>query len=216
MSQRKDQWDESQDDMLGGAQSTLQQGTFSADDIDEKVKRAQQLLMELKNQQDHLEREQKDLVELRQKQLEFEEGRRMMLDKLTRGLVVLQQQEIEIKREAEQIQMAGERFNEQLTEIEAINPSQWDGASLSDELTRALAKIDQARLTYDQTRVRLEALRDISVESPGSESEPDDSESNGLPSFSQMMRMGFAYTLPLIIMMALIWMWLVMRGLNHA
>lgn len=167
----------------------------TADDINLKVQQAQTQLLELKRQQEEIERQRRELEELSRKQREFEDGRRDILERLTRGLVVLERQEFEIKREAEQIQLVRETFGEHLKEVEAIRPQDWEAGALQAELTRALAIIDQAQTVHSQARARLESLRD----EPGDIEQMENESSSGRKSFGDMVRDGFAYSLPLIL-----------------
>jgi len=168
----------------------------TADDINLKVQQAQTQLLELKRQQEEIERQRRELEELSRKQREFEDGRREILEKLTRGLVVLERQEFEIKREAEQIQLVRETFGEHLKEVEAIRPQDWQPGALQAELTRALAIIDQAQAVHGQARARLDALREEPLDANGEAIE----EESGKKSFGDMVRDGFAYSLPVIIL----------------
>jgi hypothetical protein len=188
-----------QNDLLAAeaAQSAQESASgATADEINQKVQQAQTQLLELKRQQDEIERQKRELEELSRKQREFEEGRRDILEKLTRGLVVLERQEFEVKREAEQIQLIRETFGEHLKEVEQIKPQEWDAGELQAELTRALAIIDQAHAVHAQAKARLESLRE---EPEAGEAGDEESSLYGTKSFGLLLREGFAYTLPLIV-----------------
>lgn len=168
----------------------------TVDEINQKVQEAQAQLLELKRQQDEIERKKRELEELSRKQREFEEGRRDILEKLTRGLVVLERQEFEVKREAEQIQVIRETFGEHLKEIGDIKPQEWEESELQSELTRSLAVIDQAQAVHAQARARLEALR----EEPGNIENEENENTAGHKTFGSMVLEGFAYSFPLIVL----------------
>lgn len=183
-------WPDDDNDLLSSEGSS---SPATADEINLKVQQAQTQLLELKRQQEEIERQKRELEELSRKQREFEEGRRDILEKLTRGLVVIERQEFEVKREAEQIQLVRETFGEHLKEVEAIRPQDWEAGELQEQLTRALAIIDQAQAVHAQARARLESLREEQLD-------PDmiDGAAGG-KSFGSMVLEGFAYSLPLII-----------------
>lgn len=186
---------EEPDDLLAETSPQVSSGV-TADDINLKVQQAQTQLLELKRQQEEIERQRRELEELSRKQREFEDGRREILEKLTRGLVVLERQEFEIKREAEQIQLVRETFGEHLKEVEAIKPQDWQPGALQAELTRALAIIDQAQAVHGQARARLDALREEPLDTDGEAVTTDPSRKN----FGDMVRDGFAYSLPVILL----------------
>lgn len=175
------------------SETTSANAGVTADDINLKVQQAQTQLLELKRQQEEIERQRRELEELSRKQREFEDGRREILEKLTRGLVVLERQEMEIKREAEHIQLVRETFGDHLKEVESIKPQDWSPDALQAELTRALAVIDQAQAVHGQARARLEALQDEPFTA-----EQQEAGSDGRKSFGDMVRDGFAYSLPVL------------------
>jgi hypothetical protein len=179
-------------------------GNASSDEIDIKVQQAQNALIDLKRQQDEIERQKRELEDLSRKQREFEEGRREVLEKLTRGLVVLERQEFEIRREAEQIQGIREGFNEQIEQIESIKPQEWPPRELQSELTRALAIIDQALALYTQARARIEILREETAADELEESYREEGETLSGKTFASSLKQGFAFTLPLMVFLLIL------------
>src|SRR5271168_3520595 len=139
---------------------SAQDPTSTANEINIKVQRVEEQLLDLKRQQEEIERQKRELDELSRKQREFDEGRREIVEKLTRGLVLLERQEFEVKRELEQIKLVRDSFAEHLGDTESLNPADWSSEELPSELTRALARVDQAKSIYSQSRARLSALRE--------------------------------------------------------
>jgi vacuolar-type H+-ATPase subunit I/STV1 len=169
--------------------------TSTVNEINLKVQYAQEQILDLRRQQEEIERQKRELEDLSRKQREFDEGRREIVEKLTRGLVLLERQEFEVKRELEQIKIVRDNFAEHLGQIESLNPAEWSSEELSSELTKALARVDQAKSIYSQSRARLVALREIE-EGPGEMPadlgpEPMTEEK----SFGTMVKEGFAYSL---------------------
>jgi len=171
--------------------------TSTANEINLKVQRVEEQLLDLKRQQEEIERQKKELDELSRKQREFDEGRRDIVEKLTRGLVLLEREEFEVKRELEQIKIVRDSFAEHLGQTENINPADWSSEELPTELTKALARVDQAKAIYSQSRARLLALRQ-SEEAQGDDSIPSDlipeSSAPYEKSIGAMMREGFFYS----------------------
>jgi predicted RNase H-like nuclease (RuvC/YqgF family) len=173
--------------------------TSTANEINLKVQRVEEQLLDLKRQQEEIERQKKELDELSRKQREFDEGRREIVEKLTRGLVLLEREEFEVKRELEQIKIVRDSFAEHLSQTENLNPADWSSEELPSELTKALARVDQAKAIYSQSRARLMALRQaeesLSNEMP-SDLAPDSASYE--KSIGAMVREGFFYSaLPL-------------------
>jgi chromosome segregation ATPase len=180
----------------------------SVNEINLKVQRVEEQLLDLKRQQEEIERQKRELDELSRKQREFDEGRRDIVEKLTRGLVLLEREEFEVKRELEQIKIVRDSFAEHLGQTENLNPADWAAEELPSELTRALARVDQAKAIYSQSRARLLALRqaedgaaaeDLDSELPPLSSAPADEKT-----FGAMVREGFAYSIvPFILLVIL-------------
>ena len=175
--------------------------TSTANEINLNIQRAEEQLLDLKRQQEEIERQKKELDELSRKQREFDEGRRSIVEKLTRGLVLLEREEFEVKRELEQIKIVRDNFAEHLGQTENLNPAEWSSEELPTELTKALARVDQAKAIYSQSRARLTALRQAEENQGGDDMPSDFVPESGAPyekSIGAMVREGFFYSaLPL-------------------
>jgi hypothetical protein len=180
----------------------------SANEINLNIQRAEEQLLDLKRQQEEIARQKRELDELSRKQREFDEGRRDIVEKLTRGLVLLEREEFEVKRELEQIKIVRDSFAEHLGQTENLNPADWAAEELPSELTRALARVDQAKSIYSQSRARLLALRQsedgtASVDELVPELGPS-STSAYEKTFGAMVREGFAYSIVPFVLLVLL------------
>ena len=175
--------------------------TSTANEININIQRAEEQLLDLKRQQEEIERQKKELDELSRKQREFDQGRREIVEKLTRGLVLLEREEFEVKRELEQIKIVRDSFAEHLGQTENLNPAEWSTEELPTELTKALARVDQAKAIYSQSRARLLALRQAEDGQASEDMPLDLAPESGAPyekSIGAMVREGFFYSaLPL-------------------
>jgi hypothetical protein len=181
----------------------------SANELDLKVQRYEEQLLDLKRQQDEIARQKRELDELSRKQREFDDGKRDIVEKLTRGLVVLEREELEVKRELEQIKSVRHGFAEHLNQVEGLNPSEWSSEELPNELTKALARVDQAKTVHNQSRARLTALRQSEENAAaGDELAPEYAPQAGgqsyEKSFGAMVREGFAYSIVPFVMLVVI------------
>jgi DNA repair exonuclease SbcCD ATPase subunit len=179
--------------------------------LDSQVQKAQEQLLQLKRQQEQIEKQKRELEELSRRQEELERGRAEMTDKLTRSLVILEREAHDTQNRLEQLRAMRESFAQHLGLIEGIDPKSWNPADLHKELSRALSTVEGARSEYSQQRSRLQATGDSANgdELPGAEA--GDFEAGGGRSFWQWMRIGFAFSLPLIVfgliaLFILLWM----------
>jgi cell division protein FtsB len=172
----------------------------SAEHLDSQVQKAQEQLLALKRQQEQIEKQKRELEELSRRQEELERGRAEMTDKLTRSLVVLEREAYDAQKKMEQLRATRESFGQHLELLEAIDPRSWNPADLNKELSRALSTVDDARTEYNQQRSRLQANTDENEAVPLPEA-ASGFESTGMAhSFGQWLQIGFAFTLPLIIL----------------
>jgi DNA repair exonuclease SbcCD ATPase subunit len=173
----------------------------STEHLDSQVQKAQEQLLQLKRQQEQIEKQKRELEELSRRQEELERGRAEMTDKLTRSLVVLEREAYEAQKKMEQLRASRESFSQHLEILEGIDPRTWNPGDLNKELSRALSMVDDARAEYSQQRSRLQAAADESENVPLPEAAPTVDSQNGMShSFGQWVQIGFAFTLPLIIL----------------
>jgi hypothetical protein len=168
---------------------------LSPEHLDSQVQKAQDQLLQLKRQQDQIEKQKRELEELSRKQEELERGRAEMTDKLTRSLVVLEREAYDAQKRLEQLRAMRESFGQHLELIEAIDPKSWNPADLHKELSRALSTVEGARVEFGQQRSRLQATGDSDEALP--QIEPVFSGSGR--SLMQWIKIGFAFSLPLIV-----------------
>ena len=184
--------------------------------LDSQVQKAQEQLLQLKRQQEQIEKQKRELEELSRRQEELERGRAEMTDKFTRSLVVLEREAYDAQKKVDQLRATRESFAKHLELLETIDPKTWNPADLNKELSRALSAVDDARTEFSQQRSRLQAA---SATDAGEIPLPETSSGmSGLPgsnSFVYWMRIGLAFTLPLIILgliALLIFFWMTAKG----
>ena len=177
----------------------LNEEAITPEHLDSQVQKAQEQLLQLKRQQEQIEKQKRELEELSRRQEELERGRTEMMDKLTRSLVVLEREAYDTQKKLEQIRATRESFGQHLELIEAIDPKSWNPVDLHKELSRALSAVDDARTDFSQQRSRLQAADEAQGDVPLPEAAPDVADLiHGGRSLGQWMKIGFAFTLPLI------------------
>jgi chromosome segregation ATPase len=174
--------------------------SMSPEHLDNQVQKAHEQLLQLKRQQEQIEKQKRELEELSRKQEELERGRVEMTDKLTRSLVVLEREAYDTQKKLEALRATRESFGQHLELIEAIDPKSWNPADLHKELSRSLSTVDDARTEISQQRSRLQAEAEASGDVALPDIAPDVSDLINEPSdFNKWFKIGFAFSLPLII-----------------
>lgn len=168
------------------------------EEVDSKVAEAQQKLIELRRAQEELERERAALEETRRRQMEFQTGRQEMIQNLTRGLSLLEEAELEARREVDQTAKTLAGLKEALTKIQAVREESWNKENFQVELTRALTALENGRMEWNAARLKYPVLSGTPVEKGGVA--PAGQAAGTLfdrYTFSELCRLGFALTWPL-------------------
>lgn len=187
--------------------------------VEENVSVAAQELERLRQKQENLEKEKRELEELRKKQTEYERGKREIVDRLAQTLITLEKEELHAEKMLETLGATRKRFRTWLSDIENINEEEWGDQRFRDELSRALARIEDVRMEYNKAMAKIETLSREEQQSPGVRNEPVIFEESR---FSQAEERGFAYwlkvgcaiSLPLIVTLVILWILNYLRDLH--
>ncbi len=184
----------------GNPSPTLDSEATAAAAPDDEILRAQEQLLQLRQQQEALERQKRELEALGQRQAGFETAREEASQQLSRALVALEREQYEADRQVVHLRACREKLERQATMLESLDPARWAKADLPRELTRAEAAVQEAEAELGRTRARVNAEQGREVLAPAP------SPSGGLPverlGFGYWLKAGLAFTLPLILALA--------------
>src|SRR5580658_5115051 len=170
------------------------------EEIEVLVSEKQIKLAELKRAQEELERERAGLEEMRRRQAEFQTGRAEVLQHLTRGTGLLEEAELNTRRDAEQMARTLAEFREAVNKVQSINENAWMPDNYNVELTRGLTTIENARLEWNSARLKFPLLTAASAAdtepAPGKSAPPFVMPMN----FVQLCKFGLALTWPLVLL----------------
>ena len=181
------------------------------EEVDSKLEQARDHLLALRRQQEELERQKNELEELRRRQDEYSRGRAEITDKLARGLIAIERQQIESQRLTELCESTIVAFREHTEQIEQINDEDWKSANVREELSKALATIESARLEYNRAHAKLDCLNPAAGQ-PVADLATD--QKRKLPAWDELVRyacIGAAASAPLIVA-GTIWLIIVMTA----
>jgi hypothetical protein len=175
-------------------------------------------LERLRSRQEALEKEKSALENLRNNQEKYEAGKREMLDHLDKSLISMEREDIVLNQRLALLTDTAKSFKGMLKELREFSEEQWpaDSAGLRDELNRTLTIIDNIRKEYNRSCARLEAARETKSETLANQLLMDESEAlaRRQRSFGDWLKIGFAVSLPLIIMLAILMAVLVMKQVS--
>ena len=184
------------------------------EELGDKVQQVRAELENLKQKQEEIEREKSRLEELKRRQDELDAGCSEMLDKLTRGLVIVQREVEGTQTRLEQLHVIHNAFTQHVRTVEAINPRGFSTADLPRELSKALSAVEDARADYVKAQAKLAAdsPSDSAAQLESMETDYSEYEDRG---FNYWLRSGFAFTLPLQVLgvlALLVWIWSVLSA----
>ena len=166
------------------------------EEVASRLDEAREQLLALRRQQEELERQKSDLEELRRKQDEYARGRTEMVESLTRGLVLLEREQLQAQRRVELCSATATAFRDYLEQLHSIRDEEWTSANVRSELSRALGVVENARLEYNRACTKLECFNPA-AQAP----EPENVEEAGIDwvEMFRYARLGAAASAPLII-----------------
>jgi hypothetical protein len=195
----------------GTAAASLPNRPPTREEIEAMVSEKQIKLAELKRAQEELERERASLEEMRRRQAEFQTGREEMLQQLTRGIGLLEEAELNARRDAEQMFRTLEEFRQAVDKVQSIHEQAWTTDNYNVELTRGLTTIENARMEWNSARLKFPLL----TAAPASG--PDAPAGKSAPPFAmpadlfQICKIGLALTWPLVLLGGCIFVALLLR-----
>ena len=173
---------------------------LSTEHLDEKVQQAAQQEQELKRRLEAIERQKRELEEMSRRQDALNTGKAEMLDKMTRALVVLERELFDASKRVETLQTIQQSFQQHLDLLDSINPKTWEGLDISKELTKALGSVDDARAEYGKCYPKIASHPiEASSNSGGDDGYVADYGVSDGKDFMSWMKIGFAFSLPLIV-----------------
>lgn len=176
---------------------------------EQMVDKAQEL-DRLRARQEELEKERRLLEEMRKKQEAFDAGRRELKERLHESLGRMEKERLQADRLSQLLEETRRLFRERLDEVEALNEAEWADERLLDELNKALLLLEGVRSDYNKALAKIEAIHPqvpagaLPSSRPLTFDAPSGLSAEGARGFGYWLRAGLAFTLPLIVAMALL------------
>ncbi len=127
-------------------------------EVNEQMATAMQELERLRKRQEDLEREKRELEEMRRKQQDYDAGKREMIGRLNESLIHLEKREMKAEQLCELLGSTRKRFKALQGDIESLSEEAWPEDQVRDELGKALAVLDDARLEYNKAMAKIDAI----------------------------------------------------------
>jgi hypothetical protein len=138
-------------------ESSVTRMTRQKEQLTNQVADTAEEIERLRMRQDELEHEKTSLEELNRKQDEYERSKKNIIENLSRNLVLMEKDEILANRMVELLSASRARFKEILAEIRDIREELWGDGGFEEELDKALALIESARMEYSKAIAKVDA-----------------------------------------------------------
>jgi len=125
--------------------------------IANKVADSAEEIERLRIRQEELEHEKTSLEELHRKQDEYASSKKDIIENLSRNIILMEKDEVRATRMVELLSASRSRFKDILTEIREIQEESWDDDGFEEELDKALALIESARMEYSKAIAKVDA-----------------------------------------------------------
>ncbi|MFO7871871.1 MAG: hypothetical protein R6V03_10635 [Kiritimatiellia bacterium] len=181
-----------------------------------QMSEAARQLEELRSKQSELESQRTELEQLTKQQEDYEKDKRDIVEKLERSLILVKREEVQAVRMAELLAEVRSRFKDTLNELKAIDEDSWDDEEFYAELNRAMTLVEEARSEHRKALARIDAAGWHKQLPPSAQSvaEERDVMPAGRASFGHYLKIGLAVTLPLAVIMAILFVaWLAATGI---
>ncbi len=167
-------------------------------EVEDEVKRAEERLALLQEEKKLLKERRKEKEKLNARCLEFTEEKNELVRALTESLPELRDEVEQAQRRAEFLRQMQDLFGQHLEILKTIRPDEWDKEELTAELDHAAPMLNEAKAEIERFEERLPDYGGGSVKASAGRKGPlKEAE------FSQWIKIGFAFALPLMIFTAL-------------
>ena len=164
------------------------------DEVEDKVKRAEEQLVALQQKRQALEQQKQELQKLSDRRRVFKEGRDKVVKILTNALPELREEAEDAQRQSEFLHQMRGIFNQHLDVLKTVKPDDWEETDIEEELDRGTAALDEAKAEIKRFEERL-------TDTPAAWPQPPQ-RLNGVE-FARLMKMGFAFALPFMVFASL-------------
>ena len=167
-------------------------------DFDGKLADAQRQLEFLQSKRQELENQKVVLEELNQRKQDFLHGQLDVSEKLSATVTAIEREVFEMRQEIQDLEQTKDSFASHLKRIEALNPESWPQAKLADKLESALTIVDRAEDEFEQASEYFAGNGRSGVF--GNNRNHRGLRSSSSQEFSNQLRSGLAFNLPVIIL----------------
>ena len=125
-------------------------GARQGEDVEGKLRAAQEQLEQLQHQREELERQKREVEALNIRKREFINLQAELAERLSGTLTRIDREVFEMRQEIDDLEQCRTCFAGHLTKLEKINPDGWSRENLSNSIERAMAVAEHADDEFPQ------------------------------------------------------------------
>lgn len=182
--------------------------------VEDSMAQAAQELERLRQRQENLEKERHALEDLRRRQAEYERGKREILERLNESLISLEKEELRAGKFVELVTSTRQDCRRWLGDIDAINEADWPEDQFREELGKGLARIEDIRQEYNKALARMDSMAREPRAAPTPVVPEEPAAVRPDPGFAFWLKVGFAVSLPLMLVLTILWILFYMHSLG--
>ena len=172
-----------------------QAGPRQGEDVEGKLRAAQEQLEQLQTQREELERQKKEVEALNIRKREFVNAQAELTERLSGTLTRIDREVFEMRQEIDDLEQCRKVFAGHLGKLEKINPDGWTRDNMSASIERAMSLAEHADDEYSQAAEHFSRSPRCGNIFNGAKARRVVSSD-----FSRQFRNGLAFNLPIIVL----------------
>jgi chromosome segregation ATPase len=198
----------------GDAETSASRLSRQKEQLTNQVADTAEEIERLRMRQDELEHEKTSLEELNRKQDEYARSKKDIIENLSRNIILMEKDEVLANRMVELLSASRARFKDVLSEIRDIREESWSEAEFEEELDKALALIESARMEYSKAvaKIDAESWQKGGGQAPLATLEDAGRGALGNKGFLFWFKVGVAVSLPVMLVLLLLFLGYMLSG----
>ncbi len=175
--------------------TTKSSATHGTDEYNRQLQQAETQLEKLQQQREEIERKRLEAEEITKRRQDFIDGQIEFLEKLDHSVQAVDREIFESRQELKELEDARKTFANHLQSLQTIDPRKWKKTKMAEEVERALDILETCEDDYEDIAANISEGRRRGLLT-GAKSATQDS-------FTQTLKQGFAFNLPILILGAI-------------
>ncbi|MBK1834239.1 hypothetical protein [Roseibacillus ishigakijimensis] len=175
---------------VGSAAKAPQPGT--GDEYNRQLQQAESQLEKLQRQREEIERKRQEAEEITHQRQDFIDGQIELLERLDHSVQAIDREIYDSRQELKELEEARKTFANHMQTLQGIDPRKWRKTKLAEDLQDAMDTLENCEADYEELSAHLGEGRRRGLFSSRPSGKSD--------SFTETLRQGLAFNLPIIVL----------------